>query len=133
MSDSAFLELLYVSVLAPDQRPTVVGQIVTQARARNAQSGITGLLVFDGIHFCQHLEGPVEVVQSLMTRIRQDRRHEGVRVVYEGPRAERRYQRFDLGFAQSDEPEDMAGIHVLDGPEALERFLVLRPSFDING
>lgn len=133
MHESAFLELLYVSVLAPDQRATVVGQIVTQARARNAQCGITGLLVFDGIHFCQHLEGPAEVVQPLMDRIRQDRRHGAVRVLYEGARDERRYQRFDLGFAQSDEPDDMAGIHALEGPVALERFLALRPSFDING
>jgi hypothetical protein len=133
MPKAAILEVLYVSVLAPDQRPTVVGQIVTQARARNAQRAITGLLVFDGIHFCQLIEGPVEAVQPLMEGIRQDPRHQAVRVLYEGRRDARRYQRFDLGFAQSDEPHDMAGIQVLEGTAALERFLVLRPSFDISG
>jgi hypothetical protein len=133
MPSTSLLELLYVSTLAPDQRPTVVGQIVAQARARNAQRGITGLLVFDGIHFCQHLEGAPDVVAPLMARIQQDGRHQGVRVLYQGARDERRYQRFDLGFAQSDEPDDMAGIHALDGSAALERFLVLRPGFDING
>ena len=133
MPAPAFLELLYVSVLAPHQRPTVVGQIVAQARTRNAERGITGLLVFDGIHFCQHIEGPPEAVTPLMDRIRQDARHEDVQVLYEGPRDERRYHRFDLGFAQSEEPHDMAGIHALEGPAALERFLALRPSFDVNG
>ena len=133
MPSTPLLELLYVSTLAPDQRPTVVGQIVAQARARNAERGITGLLVFDGIHFCQHLEGTPEVVTTLMTRIQQDGRHQGVRVLYQGERDERRYQRFDLGFAQSDEPDDMAGIHALEGSAALERFLVLRPGFYING
>jgi hypothetical protein len=133
MSDSALLELLYVSSLAPDQRPTVVGQIVAQARARNEERGITGLLVFDGIHFCQHIEGPFEAVQPLMDRIRHDPRHEAVRVVFEGRRSVRRYQRFDLGFAQSDEPDDMAGIQSLEGEAALQRFLALRPGFDISG
>jgi hypothetical protein len=133
MPSTSLLELLYVSTLSPDQRPTVVGQIVAQARARNAERGITGLLVFDGIHFCQHLEGAPDVVTPLMVRIHHDGRHQGVRVLYQGTRSERRYQRFDLGFAQSDEPDDMAGVHALEGPAALERFLVLRPGFDING
>lgn len=133
MPSTSLLELLYVSTLAPDQRPTVVGQIVAQARARNAERGITGLLVFDGIHFCQHMEGAADVVTPLMARIQQDDRHRGVRVLYQGARDERRYQRFDLGFAQSDEPDDMAGIQGFEGAAALERFLVLRPGFDING
>lgn len=133
MPAPAFLELLYVSVLAPHQRPTVVGQIVAQARARNAERGITGLLVFDGLHFCQHIEGPPEALRPLMERIRLDARHSDVQVLYEGSRDERRYHRFDLGFAQSDEPDDMAGIHALEGQAALERFLALRPSFDVSG
>ncbi|MGJ7489028.1 BLUF domain-containing protein [Variovorax sp. ZT4R33] len=127
------LELLYFSVLAPHQQPTVVGRIVAQARAHNARHGITGLLVFDGIHFCQHIEGPAEALKPLMERIRQDPRHERVRVVYQGGRDERRYRRFDLGFAQGDDPDDMAGIQALDGEAALERFLALRPGFDVNG
>lgn len=133
MPESPLLELLYFSVLAPHQRPTVVGQIVAQARARNAERGITGLLVFDGMHFCQHIEGPADAVAPLMARILQDPRHDEVRVVYESAREARRYLRFDLGFAQSDGPDDMAGIRALDGVAALERFLALRPGFDING
>jgi hypothetical protein len=126
-------EILYCSVLAPGQPTNVVGQIVAQARARNAECDITGLLVFDGIHFCQHFEGPRDEVVRLMDKLRQDPRHTGVRVVYEGARAQRRYQRFDLGFAQSEDPDDMAGIQALDGHAALERFLTLRSSFDISG
>ena len=111
----------------------MVGQIVGQARARNAEHGITGLLVFDGSRFCHHLEGPLHAVDALMNRIADDRRHADVRVLYTGQRFERRYKRFDLGFAQSEDPDDMAGVHELQGTQALERFLVLRPGFDING
>lgn len=126
-------EILYCSVLSPDQSASIVGRIVSQARARNAQDRITGLLVFDGIRFCQHVEGSRDDVVELMRRIARDPRHQDVRVVYEGSRAERRYQRFDLGFAQSEDADDMAGIHDLEGRAALDRFLLLRSGFDISG
>jgi len=127
------IEILYCSVLSPFQPPRIVGEIVAQARARNARHDITGLLVFDGIRFCQHLEGPPDAMEALITRITQDPRHTEVRVLYRGTRIERRYQRFDLGFAQSEDAEDMAGIHDLDGEAALERFLALRSTFDVSG
>ena len=130
---SAVHEILYCSVLAPDQPIGIVGRIVSQARALNAQHRITGLLVFDGLRFCQHVEGSHDDVVALMRRIEQDSRHQAVRVVYQGTRSERRYQRFDLGYAQSEEPDDMAGIHELEGRAALERFLLLRTGFDVNG
>lgn len=130
---SELQEILYCSVLSPDEPPRVVGQIVAQARARNSQRGITGLLIFDGSRFCQHLEGPADAVDALMRRIAHDSRHSDVRVLYSGQRTDRRYKRFDLGFAQSEDPDDMAGVHELRGAEALERFLALRPGFDVNG
>lgn len=130
---SAVHEILYCSVLSPGQSAGIVGRIVSQARARNARHHITGLLVFDGIRFCHHVEGSHDDIAGLMQRIARDPRHQDVRVVYEGSRSQRRYQRFDLGFAQSEDADDMAGIHDLEGQAALERFLLLRPSFDISG
>lgn len=124
-------EILYSSLLAPDQPTTVVGQIVTRARARNAETGITGLLVFDGMRFCQHFEGPSEQVLSLMRRLQADPRHAEVRVLYEGSLLQRRYQRFEMGFAEVEEHDDLADVHALLGAEALQRFLALRPRFDI--
>ena len=126
-------EILYCSMLAPGQAPNVVGQIVSSARLHNARQDITGLLVFDGMRFCQHFEGPQTVMVPLMQRIGQDPRHTGIRVLYEGTLLRRRYRNFDMGFAASEEPDDMAGIHALDGEEALQRFLALRPSFDVSG
>ena len=126
-------EILYSSLLAPHQPTAVVGQIVAQARARNAQNGITGLLVFDGMRFCQHFEGPAAQVASLMRLLQADPRHEEVRVLYEGPLQQRRYQRFEMGYAEVGDNDDLADIHVLQGAEALQRFLALRPRFDIAG
>ena len=125
-------EILYFSQLAPDQPTEVVGQIVARARARNAERGITGLLVFDGLRFCQHLEGPREAVDMLMRQIEKDPRHVDVRVLYEAPLEARRYSGFGMGLAECEGLDLMAGVHVLDGEAALRHFLDLRPSFDIN-
>lgn len=130
---SPLYEVLYCSTLAQDLPPTTVGTIASQARGRNAELGITGLLVFDGMRFCQHLEGPRSAVGQLMQRITQDPRHVGMRVVYEAPLASRRYTGFGMGLAECEGPDLMAGVHALDGKVALGHFLALLPSFDING
>lgn len=125
-------EFLYRSVLAPDRPVTVVGQILGPARIFNAQHQITGLLVFDGMRFCQHLEGPPSEVSALMARIARDARHTEVRILYDGPLAQRRYQRFDMGLAEPDDFGTIAGMHLLTGQAALECFLRLRPLLDIS-
>lgn len=124
-------EILYFSQLAPNQRTDVVGQIVARARARNAREGITGLLVFDGMRFCQHFEGPRRSVLQLMERLEADPRHVQMRVVYEGELLQRRYNAFDLGLAQVEDSEDIAVVQQFDGVEALARFMALRPRLDI--
>jgi hypothetical protein len=126
-------EIFYSSMLAPRQPTAVVGQIVSRARTRNAENGITGLLVFDGIRFCQHLEGPSEKVTALMRLLQADPRHEAMRVLYEGPLQQRHYHRFELGFAEVEDRDDLADVDALGGAEALQRFLSLRPRFDISG
>jgi hypothetical protein len=129
----ALYEVLYCSTLAQDLPPTTVGSIASRARGRNAERGITGLLVFDGQRFCQHLEGPRGAVDALMRQIEDDPRHIDIRVVYAAPLRVRRYTGFGMGLAESEGPDLMAGVHVLDGEVALRHFLALLPSFDING
>ncbi|PZQ62212.1 MAG: blue light sensor protein [Variovorax paradoxus] len=129
---SPLYEFLYWSQLADSQSPTAIGQILARARPFNASNGITGLLVFDGQRFCQHLEGPTAAVEGLMGRIAADERHSELRIAYEGPLAERRYHRFDMGYAQAEDPLEMEQLALLRGEAALQRFLALRPSFDIQ-
>ncbi len=126
-------EILYCSVLAPGLAPDVVGKIVAQARVRNAARGISGLLVFDGHHFCQHVEGPQRQLLQLFDSISNDPRHTDVRVVYEGALDARRYQRFDMGYADVEGPNTMSELQHLDDAEALAHFLTLRRSFDVSG
>lgn len=126
-------EIFYCSTLAQGLPPGTVGLIASRARAYNALHGITGLLVFDGLRFCQHLEGPPDAIGTLMQRIGKDPRHVGVRVLHEAPLAVRRYSGFGMGLAECEGPDLMAGVHALHGEKALRHFLALLPSFDING
>lgn len=50
-------------------------QITRGSRVRNAALNITGFLVFDGVHFLQTLEGPVEPIGTIFQRIMDDPRH----------------------------------------------------------
>ncbi len=125
-------EILYGSLLSPAQPPNIVGQIVSQARNLNEARGITGLLVFDGMRFCQHFEGKQHDVLALMATLELDPRHTDVRILHRGPIERRRYTRFDLGLTQGD-GDDLAELFALEGRSALDHFLMLRPGFDVNG
>ena len=72
-------------------------------------------------------------MSSLVRLLQTDPRHEDMRVLYEGPLQQRRYQRFEIGFAEVEDRDDLADIDALQGAEALQRFLALRPRFDISG
>lgn len=123
-------EILYSSELAAGIPANEVGSIIAQARTGNVRRGVTGLLVFDGHRFCQHLEGPRDVVVRLMDRIAMDERHAQVRVMYEGLVPQRRYAGFEVGLADTE--CDLLGLQQLDGVEALARFLQLRKGFDVS-
>ena len=81
-------EVLYVSTIAPNEAVSIVAEIAGKARLFNSEHDITGLLIFDGMRFCQQLEGSSKQVLALMERITQDPRQEPGHPDY---RARRRY------------------------------------------
>ncbi|AVJ30188.1 diguanylate phosphodiesterase [Achromobacter spanius] len=52
--------------------------LLMQARERNVALHVTGVLLFDGVHFVQLLEGPDEAVAEIFSAIRRDPRHKNV-------------------------------------------------------
>ncbi|MDB5732105.1 MAG: sensor of blue-light using family protein [Variovorax sp.] len=128
---SVLHEFLYCSTLAADQPIGVIPHILGAARIRNAKQGVTGVLVFDGQHFCQHFEGPRATVIKLMEIIARDTRHTQVEVLHQAPLAKRRYRHFSMGYSASEEAEEIPAIARLDGGLAVARFLELLPRFDV--
>lgn len=122
-------EVLYVSTLSPAAPLQAVAQIAVKARLSNEATGVTGLLIFDGMRFCQQIEGPREEVLALTQRILQDKRHTRVEILRQGPLDARRFKRFALGYAEVDV---LALMEKSDSTQALARFLALLPNLDMD-
>ncbi len=67
--------ILYRSHLHDHVAIKTLEDMVAKANNKNQSSDVTGILLFDGLHFCQLLEGPRDAVQGIYDRICQDARH----------------------------------------------------------
>lgn len=67
--------LIYRSQLAGSVSPERLKALVERASIKNAEAEVTGILLYDGQHFFQVLEGSVDNVHTVFQRISQDERH----------------------------------------------------------
>jgi hypothetical protein len=72
--------LTYTSLARLDLEASDVEAIHRSARGLNALDGITGLLIFNGTHFLQIVEGSPQAIDDLVERLRRDPRHSGFEV-----------------------------------------------------
>jgi hypothetical protein len=72
--------LTYTSLARLDLQSSDLENIHRSARELNALDGITGLLVFNGTHFLQIVEGSHDAIEDLLGRLRRDPRHTGLEV-----------------------------------------------------
>jgi len=126
-------EIIYVSTLAADAPVRVVADIATKARSHNQRADITGLLVFDGLHFCQQLEGCARELAAVMARIQDDPRHRNLEVLHRGPLDQRRFRRFSLGYTSVEDIELLERLQRLKGQAAVEAFVALLSGLDVDG
>ena len=122
--------MLYVSTIAPAACVSVVSTIAMRARVSNAVRSITGMLIFDGIRFCQYLEGSKDELIALFERISKDSRHAAVTMIHHGPLQERRFKKFSLAFATGDDFEALSRLQTLKGPCGVSAFSELLPTLD---
>lgn len=67
--------IIYRSHLCHDVPVKALEGMVAAANLRNAEANVTGILLFNGTHFFQLLEGPEEQVRRIYHDISQDPRH----------------------------------------------------------
>ncbi|HAS1784850.1 TPA: diguanylate phosphodiesterase [Enterobacter cloacae] len=70
--------IIYRSHICEDVPVKTLEDMVAAANCRNRQFDVTGILLFNGTHFFQLLEGPAENVREIYQLICQDPRHHNV-------------------------------------------------------
>ena len=93
--------LAYVSAAKKEHFPDELDALLEKARKKNAQLGITGLLVFRDGHFIQILEGEQQAVQELFESIRKDDRHDNVTLIDGEPLKTRQFSDWSMDFRQT--------------------------------
>lgn len=89
-------QLIYVSEAPGNLTPDEIFRIVEQSARNNPSVGITGFLIYRGGRFLQLIEGLLEALEALVTKLRADPRHHSLRVLATHPIAERSFPRWRM-------------------------------------
>lgn len=100
-------QLCYASTATHPFNRSELLELLTQARAFNADQGINGLLLFQDGHFLQVLEGEMDKVRKLFKRICEDPRHNQIALLFEELVSEAQYPDWSMGFQALDGTELM--------------------------
>lgn len=92
------ISVSYVSTAVDAFDDAALADLLAQSRASNHDHDLTGMLLYRRGRFFQVLEGPQDAVDELMTKIRRDPRHTGVRVLLTEPLEERRFSEWTMGY-----------------------------------
>jgi hypothetical protein len=96
-------QLCYASTATREMQREDLLNLLRYARRRNAAEGVTGLLLYQGGHFLQVLEGDPEPVRAIFKRICKDPRHGRIVVLFEEVVSERQYPDWSMGFQALDD------------------------------
>lgn len=94
--------LVYTSNAAKPFSNVELFEMLERWTAKNARSGITGLLIYREGAFIQSLEGEEPTVRALYARIKEDERHFQVFTVQAVNIAERKFPDWSMGFKHLD-------------------------------
>ena len=91
--------LVYTSRATESMGTLALLNLLSQARTKNSELGITGhLLYVDGL-FTQCIEGPPDSIESLWQSLLRDPRHDSVTLVTRGPTEARRFKDWSMAFS----------------------------------
>lgn len=97
--------LLYSSISSDDFTDKVLDEILAVSRQNNSDLEVTGMLMHKGGVFLQILEGPLPAVKALFAKISIDPRHKLVKVIQEGPIAERSFGDWSMAYSETEHLE----------------------------
>jgi len=134
--------LVYKSRATERFHAASLGELVTNAQARNAAEGLTGALFYGDNEFVQWLEGPKERLDTVAASINRDRRHTDIEVLSYGSVPARIYPHWQMHLITST-PNDQvlrsktrtraqsayvrAALALVDGDDEPARTLIALP------
>jgi hypothetical protein len=95
---SMYYELLYTSEASWEMNQQELLELLVQARKKNQQLDVTGILLYHQKEFMQLIEGKKEDILQLWKTIRKDKRHFFAKVIYQGPVSERGFSEWSMAF-----------------------------------
>ncbi|NJO38997.1 MAG: BLUF domain-containing protein [Rhizobiales bacterium] len=105
----ALIQWVYASAASKSLTTADLDKMLTAARARNEQAGITGILLYHDGSFLQVLEGEEEVVSEIYERIVQDPRHCALNLVFRGAIEARNFGAWSMGFYRPKDAGELPG------------------------
>lgn len=94
--------LIYVSTAVTPMSSAELEDLLVQARARNQENRITGMLLYRAGYFMQVLEGDEERVTKVFSDVERDRRHKSVDVLRAEYIPHRDFPDWSMGFENLD-------------------------------
>jgi len=129
--------ITYTSLARLDLDAADLQAIHATAQRENARRNITGLLIFNGTHFLQIIEGEPEPLAQLVENLRRDPRHRGLEVRHDTPIDERSFPDWSMELVQVSaarrEARDTVRKRLPDGLPDGVRNRVIRMTEQISG
>ena len=127
---TALFNLFYVS-RGTTSDANVIAAIAAESQPRNERDRITGLLLFDGLDWCQYIEGPQESVDRLHERLRRDWRHRDMQVIQQGPAGEARlFPNWRMGYSYIADEAAIRRVLAADPHRAVDTFRAIDRDVD---
>jgi hypothetical protein len=104
MSQKCFF-YVYSSVATKAFTESELLELLERSREANAKLGLSGMLLYKNGDFLQVLEGPEEVVRTMIRKIRLDPRHKSMLKLLEGDYDGRQFPYWHMGFRNLDTEE----------------------------
>jgi len=96
--------LVYTSISNQKMSDDNLKELLRKSRLKNETLNITGMLLYLDPFFIQILEGEEAIVNESFNTIRQDSRHQKVKIIFKKPIEERIFPDWTMGFNKiSDE------------------------------
>jgi hypothetical protein len=120
--------LIYSSYVVPGLKEEELKSLLVQARERNKEHLVTGMLLYFDGKFLQLIEGEKQTIKQLYHNITKDKRHSNIVLLKDGDIDVPYFPDWSMGYrtVQSHELVDEEGFKNLNSPDALQKESALK-------